>query len=400
MAPSSAAPRPRRWVVPAATVLLVLGSSAASARPVGSAWGGFVPVVLLVAAVAAVAAAGRLPRSAAAVATAVFAIGCAVVGLVVPYYIALLVTLFSVALRTDRRTAIISGVLAVLVTAPAAVLLLPAEWSGERASVQLVAFIGFAVAAGDATRSRRTEIASLRERTRRAEETAEARAQQRVAEERVRIARDLHDAMAHQIAVINLHASVASQTKRHGGDPEPSLATIRQAARTVLGEMGSLLTVLRAGDAEPPVVPVPSVDMIGELVEQFQVSGLRTEVRQTGQWTPLSEHSSMVAYRVVQEALTNAQKHGSTTSALLELDWTDGGLNVTVINPVNPGGSGRAAESGYGLVGVRERLHTIGGTFSSRRGPGLVHRFTARIPTGDTLPPERQVALSSTDGPQ
>lgn len=109
--------------------------------------------------------------------------------------------------------------------------------------------VGFAAAAGDASRSRRAYIDTITERARRAEETKESEARSRVAEERLKIARDLHDVMAHQIAVISMHAGVASQAlPTRPDDAERALATIRQAARTVLGEIASLLRVLRAAD--------------------------------------------------------------------------------------------------------------------------------------------------------
>ncbi|MEY2848788.1 MAG: hypothetical protein RI885_1453 [Actinomycetota bacterium] len=391
--------RMTRWEVAAvvSAVVGVMAPSFVSTEWFDSAWSSLPAGLLVIGAAVAVVAGIRFPRRAAAAAIAIFAVGCAVDGAAVSYLIAVLVTLFSVATQTDRRSSILMGIAAAATAAPSMYFLLEGDWNDLRAVLQVGAFIGFAVAAGDATRSRRAVIESLEERTRRAEESADSEARRRVAEERVRIARDLHDVMAHQIAIINLHASVASGAVRNGSaGAESSLATIRDAARTVLTEIGSLLTVLRAGDEQTSTHPAPGMGEIDDLVREFTASGLSLRVRNSGERMPLSAASDVVAYRVIQEALTNAQKHGNGSSALLDLEWRPDGVEVTVTNGVrvpSRRSAGTGAERparGHGLVGVRERVQSIGGTSEVRSGPGPVHRFEAWIPS----------ALSAGDHPE
>ena len=273
--------------------------------------------------------------------------------------------------------------------------------------LQLAAFVGFATAAGDANRSHAAYIHGITERARRAEETKEAEALRRVAEERLRIARDLHDLLAHQIAVINLHSSVASQAlPERPADAEKSLATIREAARTVLGEIGSLLSVLRATDAGGTglsTAPVSGLADLETLLIDFERSGLIVEHRVAGAARPLPGAVDMVAYRVVQEALTNAHKHGADHSALLHLDYQPDGIEVTVTNTVTaqprPGSAAAetaAAAAGHGLLGARERVGSVGGRLTAARGPGPVFRFTAWLPTAAAdAPPAPAPALGA-----
>lgn len=311
----------------------------------------------------------------------------AVDGPLFSYLAALMVVVFSVARHTDRRTAVIVAAVAAVTVGVAGAAFLPAEWGTVRPFVQVIAMVGFAAAAGDASRSRRAFIDTITERARRAEETKESEARRRVAEERLAIARDLHDVVAHQIAVINLHAGVASSALRaRPDDAERSLVTIREAARTVLGEIGGLLSVLRTSDppADSPaagLAPVPGLAELDRLVADFARGGLRVDVRTVGTPFDLPESVDLVAYRVIQEGLTNAQKHGSDASALLQVEYAPALLDVTVTNTVvaKPGAS-RSRPAGHGLTGARERVAAVHGTLDTSFGPGPVHRLTARLP--------------------
>lgn len=369
-------------VHPAALVFAVLVGAAgfSSGDRFGVGWSSPWSALLIVLAMCTVVTSSYVPRRAAAGAIVIAFVGILAGGGAPSYVLALLVTLFVVACSTNRRTALIFGAAALL-----AVAFLALRWSDIGGVLQFVAYIGIAVAVGDATRSRRAFIVSLTERTRQAEEALESEARRRVAEERLRIAQDLHDLMAHQIAVISLNSNVALQAVRERpDDAENALDVIRFAASTVLGEIGNLLAVLRAGDGGGSTGPLPGLHAMPDLLQVFGAGGLDVEVRETGRKVTLSGPSDVVAYRIIQEALTNAQKHGVDHSALLLLEWSADHLEITVTNslamarrrPVSPGG--------HGLLGVAERVHSVGGGLETAFGPGPVHRFTAWLPADHT----------------
>lgn len=353
----------------------------------GPQWPTVLTVVMTVAACLIVGLRLRYPRATAAAVIAAGVATLAVDGPLFSYLAALMVVVFSVARHTDRRTAVIVAAVAALTVGVAGAAFLPEEWGTVRPFVQVSAMVGFAAAAGDASRSRRAFIDTITERARRAEETKESEARRRVAEERLAIARDLHDVVAHQIAVINLHAGVASSALRsRPDDAERSLVTIREAARAVLGEIGGLLNVLRTSD--PPaagptagLAPVPGLSELDRLVANFARGGLHVDVRTVGTPFELPESVDLVAYRVIQEGLTNAQKHGRDASALLQVEYDPALLDVTVTNTVaTMPGPVRSHTPGHGLTGARERVAAVHGTLDASFGPGPVHRLNARLP--------------------
>ncbi|WP_104164487.1 sensor histidine kinase [Cryobacterium sp. N22] len=386
------------WLRDLLAVLLVLGPGFARTDFSGNVLSSPGAALLVAASAGSVLLRRRAPLVGASVAVVACVLGLAVDGPIVSYLLAVLIGVFAVAARMPRRTSLLFSGGTVLLLAAATLAFLDSSWHDARAMLQLAAFVGFATAAGDANRSHAAYIRSITERARRAEETKESEALRRVAEERLRIARDLHDLLAHQIAVINLHSSVASQAlPDRPDDAEASLATIREAARTVLGEIGSLLNVLRATDAGGTGLasaPVAGLADLEPLLIDFERSGLRVEHRLAGTPRPLPGAVDMVAFRVVQEALTNAHKHGADHWALLHLDYRPEGLEITVTNTVaaQPRAGSAAADTaaaagaGHGLLGARERVGSVAGHLTATRGPGPVFRFTAWLPTdaGDT----------------
>jgi signal transduction histidine kinase len=381
--------RPPRWVVDAAVSLFIVAAGVVQTTIGGAVPADGVVVLLTAAALVATLLRHRFPRGVAAVAIALCALGL-VAGFVPSTVVALLVCLYGVAQRTARRTSLWIALAAVVVLWLTSFFFYGDRGDEARTFFQILTFVGFASAAGDASRNRREYIAAITERARIAEETRETEARRRVAEERLRIARDLHDVLAHQIAVINLHSNVAAQALRERPeDAERSLATVRQAARTVLGEIGSLLSVLRSPDADSDTVPrgvdapVATLAQLDELLDAFARSGLRVDVRRDGRSEPVvPEQVGVVVYRVIQEALTNAHKHGADDSALLYLDYGVDTLEVTVTNTVDTRTSRTPSPEaeGHGLTGVRERLASVNGVLDTSVGPGPVFRFTARIP--------------------
>ncbi|PRY68071.1 signal transduction histidine kinase [Glaciihabitans tibetensis] len=394
---------PPKWFLDVA-VLLFLGLPALLPMGMGNpAWTDVGSAVTVGGALGAVLLRRRYPRLAASTVFAFSFVGVAVGGPVVPYILATLVSVFAVGNLTSRRWTLVLALVGATVLSAANLLFLDTPFQDLRATLQVFAFVGFAAAAGDASRSRREFISAITERARRAEETKESEARRRVAEERIRIARDLHDVLAHQIAVINLHAGVASQAlPARPEDAERSLATIRRAARGVLGEIGSLLNVLRSSDIEEDAAgslgPAPGLAQLDTLVDSFRASGLQLEVRVVGTPVVAEGASDVVGFRILQEALTNAHKHGADQSALLHLEYLPGEVAITVTNTVGPDTSSHSLRrpasiplasttgdesSGFGLTGVRERVASVGGRMETASGPGPVFRFTAWLPFGN-----------------
>ncbi|MCU1447698.1 histidine kinase, partial [Cryobacterium sp.] len=343
------------WLRDGILVLLVLGPSFAHTDFSGTVTSSPAAALLVAISAGTVLLRRRAPLTGAVIAVTACVLGLAADGPIVAHLIAVLIGVFAVARRLTRRTSLIFSGATVLLLAATMLAFLDPSWHDARAMLQLAAFVGFATAAGDANRSHVAYIRSITERARRAEETKESEALRRVAEERLRIARDLHDLLAHQIAVINLHSSVASQAlPKRPADAEKSLATIRDAARSVLGEIGGLLSVLRATDAGGTGLATPPVAGLADLeplLIDFERSGLQVEHRVAGTPRPLPGAVDMVAYRVVQEALTNAHKHGADHTALLHLDYQGDGLEITVTNTVaaqprtGPAAAAAAAET-------------------------------------------------------
>lgn len=375
-----------RWLRLFGPALLVLPAGfAPTMHGAAAALGGRGVLVVVLSAVV-VGLRRRLPRAAVLVVTALGLVTLFLDGPFVATLTALLIVIFSMARHTDRRTSVALAAVAAAAVGTGVFFMLAAEWGAWRSLFQIVVMVGFAGALGDASRSRLAYIEAITERARRAEESLESEARRRVAEERLRIARDLHDLVAHQIAVINMHANVATSALRtRPDDAERSLLTIREAARTVLGETGSMLQVLRESDLTTPSQslgsrPVPGLDQLERLIEEFARSGLRVDLRIVGEPTQLPEPVDIAAYRIVQEALTNAHKHGSDDSALLHLEYDEDQLEIVVINSIDRSPRSTDRPSGHGLLGAQERVSAVHGELETGFGPGPVHRLTARLP--------------------
>ncbi len=297
------------------------------------------------------------------------------------YQIAVAVVIFQVALTSSRRQTIIisSFTIGLLGIAVAAALgLVPSLIVGG------TAVIGFAAAAGNGVRNRRAYIDAITERAERAERTRDLEAQRRVTDERLRIARELHDAAAHQIAAINLHAGVASKVLTdRPEEAERALAVIRESASSVLKEISTLLGLLRSGDDQIRTEPRPVLGVagIGDMIEMFERLGLRVAFESRGTERPLSGSVDVVAYRVVQEALTNAHKHGSRHEVSLSLIYEAEEFTIVSVNPIDPSRVAQVENpSGrHGLLGMRERLELVGGTLVSSDSNGS-YALRASIP--------------------
>ncbi|MEJ3749219.1 histidine kinase [Actinomycetes bacterium KLBMP 9797] len=257
-----------------------------------------------------------------------------------------------------------------------------------------VAFTGMAAAIGVTVRTWRDYVTAVEERAERAEATREEEARRRVAEERLRIARELHDVIAHHIALITVQAGVASHLMRNQPEQsEVALSHIREAGRAVLDELGSLLYVLRqSGEEAMPTEPLPGMSRLGQLLESFTAAGLGVQQRVLGEPRPLPVATDLAAYRIIQEGLTNAHKHGNASGARLLLAYRADALDITIHNAVRAGLP--AAGTGHGITGMRERALAAGGTLDAGPAPGGTFRLHSRLP----LPPEVRPATASAEG--
>jgi signal transduction histidine kinase len=248
-------------------------------------------------------------------------------------------------------------------------------------SVQLIAWTGIAAAVGDAVHSQRAYIAAMRERAERAEHALEEEARRQVVEERLRIARELHDVVAHHIAVINVQAGAAAHLVRD--DPtaaEEALAHVRRGAHSVLDEFSGILSVMRQpDDPAASTDPLPTLDQLDRLIADFRSVGFDVEWHTAGARHDVSPAVGLTAYRIIQESLTNAHRHGPSPRACLRVDYTADSLSIEVLNTM-------AAEPptgqrpGHGIIGMRERVVAAGGTIDV--GPTRDGRFHVRA----TLP--------------
>jgi signal transduction histidine kinase len=381
--------RPPAWVGDIVAVLFVLAPTFSRYPESAILTGNLIAVIAGVAGALVMPLRRRWPIPVLAVCIALFGVaafsGAIAPGLVVASAIAM----FAVAARKDRRTTLITAVIAAVALVGLSLLSAVGTVFDPRAILSAVT-IAFAAAAGDANRSHRAYIDAITERAVRAEETRESEARRRVAEDRLRIARDLHDTVAHQISVISLNAGVASSALESRPEAaRDALATIRSAARTVLGEIGDLLEMLRAESDDPTsesssTAPQPGLDRLDELIGRFAASGLDVTVRVEGDLARLPEAVDRVAYRVIQEALTNAHKHGSEHRAHLLVEVTTDAARIVVTNPV-AGAAARdeqrtpESRGGHGLLGIRERVASVRGTVES--GPTAVgYRLAATLP--------------------
>lgn len=207
----------------------------------------------------------------------------------------------------------------------------------------------------------------------------ELRAQAAVGEERARIAREMHDVVAHTMAVMVVQAGAAR--RKLARDPqaaEEALGRVVDTGRMAMDEMRRLLGFLRE-DEPAQLEPQPTLDDLGPLVQRARDAGLPVELRVTGEPFALDAGAGLAAYRVVQEALTNALKHaGSGARATVQIGWSAGALELAV---TDTGGAGTAiAGSGHGLIGMRERVAMLGGELSAAPLAGGGFAVRARIP--------------------
>jgi signal transduction histidine kinase len=306
---------------------------------------------------------------------------------------AMFVLLFGVSLHSDRRRSA-AALAAVVVAMSAALIMQPAGVVTSATWISTLLAVAVAWLSGENIRSRRVQVSALQDRALRLEQDRDARTRQAVGEERLRIARELHDVVAHSMSVIAVQAGVAN----HVIDSRPeiarqALATVEINTRSALVEMRRLLGVLRQGD-EPSasLAPAPGLSQVADLVEQFRGAGLTIELRLHGGLDGVPDGVDLSAYRIVQEGLTNVLRHGGRRAKVtighradaVEVDISDDGRrpDQELVASVPGADAGRGA--GHGLIGMRERVSVFGGTLVAEDRPGGGFRLAATLPFGGT----------------
>ncbi len=347
-------------VLTTAFLILATGHMAVTGDEV--ALDGFAYVLLVVAGIS-IGTCRRWPRTTLVVVTVV--LGAYIVGEYAggPIYVVGWVALFSLSWRTDRRTGLL-GAAALCGVLSATSLLV----RGDAPLLHLV-FLGWSAAAvflGDALRNRRSYLRELEERNQSLEQTREEEGRRRVAEERLHIARDLHDSVAHAMATINVQAGAAAHVlERRPEAAKPALDAIQDASREVLEELAAMVRVLRDEEGISRA-PTPGVPQLGELVEAASAAHLPVTLTTAGPVEAVSAPVGTAAYRIVQESLTNVMRHapGATTHVELCRD-ADRSLRLEVRNDghrTRPDVERHVVQgSGVGLRGMRERAEATGG---------------------------------------
>jgi signal transduction histidine kinase len=293
------------------------------------------------------------------------------------------VLVFGIALHADRRRAV-PVFLAALVALTVSVWVQPPGIANTSTWVSTLLLAVVAGLVGENIRHRRAQWTALEERAHRLETEREEQARRAVTEERLRIARELHDVVAHSMSVIAVQSGVG----HHVLDSQPeearrALAAIETTSRAALTEMRRLLGVLRQ-DGEPrgALTPAPGLTDLPFLLDQVREAGLTVSLTMLGDVPEASAPVDLTTYRIVQEALTNILKHGGHT-AQVRIDHSESGLYVEVLNEGWPRGS-RPTQSklhmGHGLIGMRERVAVFGGQFSAGPRPGGGFRVAVHLP--------------------
>jgi signal transduction histidine kinase len=293
-----------------------------------------------------------------------------------PNYASLAIAYIGAVASGERRAAV-----AVLIAGWAMFLWLPAALGNTGAPTALAAlavaaWLLVAFAGGEALRERRERAAQAREARRR-------EARRKADEERIRIARELHDVLAHNISLINVQSGVAL----HLLDEQPeqarsALTAINEASADALREVRSVLGVLRGKREQAPLAPTVGLDQLDELVSRAAAAGVEVALRVSGDRRPLPASVDLAAFRIVQESLTNVVRHAGAGAATVELTYGSGELRVQIDD--DGAGSGLLSDdgAGSGIAGMRERAAALGGEFEAGPLLGGGFRVRARLPIG------------------
>ena len=299
--------------------------------------------------------------------------------------VAPMIALYTVATQSSVRRAVAYGLGTLAVLGLASIAVNPLGPFGGGVDI-LPFMVAVVVIAGIAVANRQAYVESIKDR-------AEQDARRRIDEERLRIARELHDVVAHTMATINVQAGVAAHVLSTRPDAAAeSLQAIKTASKEGLRELRAILNVLRQADDADPTQPAPGTAQLEALIDGARRAGLETTYSVTGEPVTLPAAVDLTAYRIVQESLTNAIRHAGPATAAVSLGYHRDELRIDVTDtgrgqPSGPSGTAGAAghSGGHGLAGMRERAAAVGGTVEAGPGPGGGFRVAARLPIGSQL---------------
>ena len=322
----------------------------------------------------------RFPFGAPAAVFVIGAVASFVDGRLVTFTLATFLTVlgavFLFGILEDRRQSV-AGLGIALGAAGVVTLNDPTQVWSDYAGVVLLFSIAWL--AGFAIGRKLEQASAAQERADRLEREQEAEARTAVAEERARIARELHDVVGHSVSVMTVQASAARRLLRpHQEKEREALLVVEQTGREALAEMRRVVGVLRRPEESPALAPQPTLDQIERLVENTREAGLPVDLRIEGESVQLPAGLDLTAYRLVQEGLTNTLKHARAQRAEVVVRYEDGYVELTVSDDGRGGGNGGGG--GHGLVGMRERVSVYGGELEAGRRAGGGFRLRARLP--------------------
>jgi signal transduction histidine kinase len=330
-------------------------------------------------------------RSRPAASLSVFVSCCLIVTLSDHYIgllsVLLLFSLYSLAAHGRRRDAVVGLIVCLLSFIGLAALDVPDLGTSDL--LQACALLVTAWAVGDAIRSRRTQQAQRLHGAEQEAATAREQAARAVVEERLRIARELHDVVAHSMSLIAVQAGVGAHVIRSDvSAAEHALEVIADTSRKALTQTRSMLGLLREAETAVAAPPLPTIDDLDELVEDVRQTGIDVALTIDGPARPLDAGIELTAYRIVQESLTNVVKHSSARQARVRVTYARDGVDVEVRDsgrgerPATRQNAGQnAGVGGHGLVGLRERTRLLGGAFEYGAVAGAGFRVAAHLPS-------------------
>ncbi|MBG0853761.1 sensor histidine kinase [Streptomyces spinoverrucosus] len=295
--------------------------------------------------------------------------------------------LYWLATHTDRRTTRAYGVPVM------AALMIAAVFSDSMDHLSLLLrtigpffWLLLPLAAGNMTRMRRAYLKSVQARAEHAERTREEEARLRVTEERMRIARELHDVVAHHLALANAQAGTAAHLALDNPRQTKQILTdLTGTTSSALRELKATLGLLRQTDDPATLEPAPGLSRLPELVTACASAGLTVTVTTEGEPRPLSPGVDLTAFRIVQEALTNVTKHATAESANVRLAYAGSRLLITVTDD-GPAVGEPAQSGGFGVIGMRERARSIGGELCAGPRPEGGFEVTTALPLHPVAP--------------
>jgi signal transduction histidine kinase len=291
-----------------------------------------------------------------------------------PIWLALIVAYFTAVVAGHRLAAAVTAAIGFAIFPWLDYLLRNGGAPSPAGLAALAAWLLVLLGGAEFVRIRRERIAEVAR-------VREEEALRRASEERLRIARELHDALGHHLSLINVQSGVALHLNEElPEEVRGSLSAIKQASKEALTELRSVLDILRQDGERAPRSPSSTLDRLGDLISQAEAAGLKVRTETEGPPRPLSFSVDVAAFRIVQESLTNVSRHAGDATATVRISYGPRDVTVQVeddgrgLGPDDPVGTGR------GIVGMRERVGALGGDLEAGRRPGGGFRVRARLP--------------------